>query len=251
MLTASTVVSGGGVNPVYHGAKMDSMTIAAGTYIRAGQVMGIVTGTGTAVNEVQTVTITGTPTGGTFTLWYGGIYVGNFAYNASVATIQAAFNTVFGAGAVVVGGGALPGTPVTLTFSGTEVSGTAHVAINASHAFTGGTAPAIAVTRSTPGKPAGGYAAAYNDALSDGTQVARRINRFDVYSNQFGQITYGQQDLSGFGGAMTRAVPMFMSGAFRCRDLVGLDAAAVADLGKLSNAAAYTESQAILIMTGW
>lgn len=52
----------------------------------AGTCLGEVTGT----TEVQSITITGGPTGGTFTLTYGGLTTAAIAYNATAATVEAA-----------------------------------------------------------------------------------------------------------------------------------------------------------------
>lgn len=103
-------------------------------------------------SEVQTITISGTPTGGTFTLTFRGQTTGNLAYNATAATVQAALEglTSVGAGNVVIGGGPGPGTPYTATFAG-QLAGTDVPQMTAAHAFTGGTSPAIAVTTTTPG----------------------------------------------------------------------------------------------------
>src|SRR4051794_41771891 len=64
-------------------------------------------------NEHQTITVTGTPTGGTFTLTYGGATTANIAYNAAAAAGPAALeappNT--GAGDVAAARGPPPGTP--------------------------------------------------------------------------------------------------------------------------------------------
>lgn len=46
------------------------------------------------VNEVQTVSLTGTPTGGTFTLTYDSVESGNIAYNATTAVLQAALEAI-------------------------------------------------------------------------------------------------------------------------------------------------------------
>ncbi|MCA9014008.1 MAG: LamG domain-containing protein [Planctomycetaceae bacterium] len=77
-----------------------------------------VTGLTGAVNEVQTISSPSSPTGGTFTLSFNGQTTGAIAYNASAATIQTALEALSNipAGSVSCGGGALPGTPVTVTF---------------------------------------------------------------------------------------------------------------------------------------
>lgn len=103
-------------------------------------------------NEVQTVTITGTPTGGTFTLTYDGATTAAIAYNANAAAVASAVAALpnVGSGNVAGAGGALPGTPVTLTFQGSLAKRNVSQ-MTAAAAFTGGTTPAIAVTTTTPG----------------------------------------------------------------------------------------------------
>jgi hypothetical protein len=100
-------------------------------------------------NEVQTVTITGAPTGGTFTLTVAGETTVPIARNASAATVQAALEglTIYQPGDVVVTGTA---PAFTLTYGG------AYAATNveqptAAHTFTGGTTPGVTVATTTPG----------------------------------------------------------------------------------------------------
>lgn len=108
-------------------------------------------------NETQTITITGTPTGGTFTLTYRGQTTTPIAYNAINSAVQTAFlalSTV-GAGNAVVAGGPGPGTPYTIAFAGTLAATNARTII-ATGSFTGGSSPAITVTETTPGYSAMG-----------------------------------------------------------------------------------------------
>jgi hypothetical protein len=104
-------------------------------------------------NEVQTVGITGSPTGGTFTLTYAGQTTAPIAYNADAQTVENALEALsnIASGDVVVGGGPLPGTPVTVTFTG-NLAGQNVGALTANGAsLTGGTDPAISVSETTPG----------------------------------------------------------------------------------------------------
>jgi hypothetical protein len=103
-------------------------------------------------NEGQTVTITGTPTGGTFRLTFFGQQTGTIAYNANAATVQTALLALsnLDTGDVTVTGGPGPGTPYVVTFGGQWASEDVPQ-MTASHAFTGGTAPNIAVTTTTAG----------------------------------------------------------------------------------------------------
>lgn len=105
------------------------------------------------VNEVQTVTISGAPTGGTFTLTFEGQTTSPLAFNATAADVQAALEALstIGTGNVTVSGAG----PYVVTFVGTLAA--QNVALmTAAHAFTGGTAPAIAVAETTAGS-GGGY----------------------------------------------------------------------------------------------
>ena len=100
-------------------------------------------------NEVQLVTITTVPTGGTFTLTYAGQTTSNIAYNASAATVDAALEALsnIGAGDVAVTGSA--GGPWTVTF-GTALANTNVAQMTGSGALlTGGAAQAFALAAVT------------------------------------------------------------------------------------------------------
>lgn len=103
-------------------------------------------------DEVQTVTITGGPTGGTFTLTFSGQTTSAIAYNAAASAVQSALEALsnLAAGDVVCAGGALPTTPVTVTFGG-DYDGENVPQMTATGSFTGGTSPTVTVTTTTPG----------------------------------------------------------------------------------------------------
>lgn len=108
------------------------------------------TPTGSGVSEVQTITITGAPTGGTFSLTYQGQTTPALAYNAATAAVQTALQALstIGAGNVTVTGTA--GSSYVVTFTGTLANQNVP-AIVAVGTFTGGTTPAIAVVTTTGG----------------------------------------------------------------------------------------------------
>jgi hypothetical protein len=119
--------------------------VESGVFIASAAALG-------GANEQQTVTITGTPTGGTFALTYAGATTSNLAFNAAASAVQTALEALVnvGSGNVVVTGGPGPGTPYVVTFQ--NALGRQNVAqMTAAHAFTGGTSPAIAVTTTTAG----------------------------------------------------------------------------------------------------
>jgi fermentation-respiration switch protein FrsA (DUF1100 family) len=130
-------------------------------------------------NEQQTVTITGTPTGGTFTLSYAGQTTAGIAYNATASAVQTALralSTVGSTGATVTGGPG-PATPFVVTFGG-FLAGSNIAQMTASAAsLTGGTSPAIAVTTTTPGAT-GFYSAGL--VTEDGLEKALSESSNDV-----------------------------------------------------------------------
>jgi hypothetical protein len=150
-----------------------SRRFQASQTILKGQPVGLVT---TAVNAVQTLTITGTPTGGTFKLSFQGIKTAAIAYNASAAVVQAALEAIIsiGTGGVVCGGGALPGTAVTITFSGTNFAGLPQPLVvfetgSSDNLLTGGTTPTGSVANTTTGVQAGAMKAWVGDLITPPT----------------------------------------------------------------------------------
>lgn len=103
----------------------------SGAYRRAG-------------SRVQLVTITGTPTGGTFALQLGGAKTSPLAYNAASSAVQTAVRALGApwAGATVSGSA---GGPYTVTLS--PVGGAAAPLIADGSALTGGTSPTVLVTQ--------------------------------------------------------------------------------------------------------
>ena len=85
--------------------------------VEAGQPFVVAITIGDGTNEIQTVTIGGSPTGGTFTLSVGGQTTSPLAYNATGATVEAALEALstVGSGNVTVTGDG----PYTIEFIGT------------------------------------------------------------------------------------------------------------------------------------
>lgn len=104
-------------------------------------------------SEVQTITITGTPTGGDFTLTFDGQTTAAIAFDAAAAAVQSALEALsnIAPGDVVCTGGPLPGAAVTVTFGGT-LAGTDVPQMTANDAgLTGGTDPAVVIATTVPG----------------------------------------------------------------------------------------------------
>lgn len=213
-------------------AKLFNVQLRALATYAKGTWLGQVVGTGTAVNEVQSLAITGTPTGGSIRLQYGTQVTAAIAYNAAAADVQAALEALssVGTGNVVGTGGALPGSAVTLTFGG-ELAGLAVPLITVySNSLTGGTNPAAAVTQTTQGKPAYGFYDAYNDALANGLQINRCVLQFPCTTDRVGKINYTGGEWNQ-GQGVDRGAPAYFSGTFKTADTTGLDTNGITDIG--------------------
>lgn len=105
-----------------------------------------------AVQEVQTVTISGGPTGGTFTLTYAGQTTAAIAYNATSSAVQSALEALSNVepGDVTVSGSA--GGPYVVSFA-TALGNVSQMSASGA-SLTGGTSPSVAVATTTAGAAA-------------------------------------------------------------------------------------------------
>ena len=111
-------------------------------------------------NEVQRITITGTPTGGTFTLTFDGATTAAIAFDAAAAAVETALELLPNIDDVTVSGGALPDTAVDVTFSGNRVAGRNVPEMTADDALlTGGSSPTVVPSTVTPGTGYGDFVA--------------------------------------------------------------------------------------------
>lgn len=102
------------------------------------------------VNEVQRIAITGSPTGGTFTITFEGQTTAAIAYNAAASAVKSALEALSNVDLVNVTGGALPGTAVDIEFRG--ICGRSdRTQLTTTNSFTGGSAPNTTITTPTPG----------------------------------------------------------------------------------------------------
>lgn len=145
-------------------------------------------------NEVQTLSITGAPTGGTFTLTYSGQTTGSIASTASASAVQTALIALsnLATGDVVCTGGSLPGTTVTITF-GNTLANTDVSIITSTSSLSGGTAPAISITETQKG----------------GSSLARLYTRKDgeSWSEVTGTYTYDNSAWMNFEQSNGRVYP--------------------------------------------
>ncbi len=229
---ATKIYTGQGLSPCIYPelARTDAGRYLPGTYV-AGQVLGQKTGL-TAVNEVQTITFTGTPTGGTFRLTFNGVETANITFVAVAATLAANITAALEALPQIGTGNVTTSASLTVpavTFQG-ALAGQEQPALSVSrNDMTSGTTAGASVAETTPGQTAGGAWGAYDDAASNGLQIAKAINQYAL------TVTPDGKHYSGGGntGNALLCASFYIQGYFRTADLTGIDAAGVADLGKI------------------
>ena len=99
-------------------------------------------------DEVQTITVTGGPTGGTYTLTFGANTTAAINWNDPASTVQTRLQALasIGSGNVLVTGGPGPATPYTVEFVNTlgfANQGSITLAVNS---LTGGVSPSVSIT---------------------------------------------------------------------------------------------------------
>lgn len=128
-------------------------------------------------DEVQTLTIGGTPTGGTFRLAFQGYTTGAISWSSTnatlIANIQAALDALpnVGTNGIVAAVGTMTagiGT-ATLTFSGANLAKSAQALVTVADNSLTGTDPTLAIAETTPGVDATHRNAALGGLLVDST----------------------------------------------------------------------------------
>ena len=124
---------------------------------KSREARGIPSGSGDPSNgtsEVQTLTLTGTPTSGTFKLQFKGQRTAAIQFNAAAAAIVSALealSTIGTGGVTATGTLATPTFAVVVTFAGSQAARAQPLLEVVEAAFVGGTAPALTPTETTPG----------------------------------------------------------------------------------------------------
>lgn len=135
-------------------------------------------------NEIQTITMTGTPTGGTFTLSFKGQTTAPIVFGATSAVVVTALTalTGIGAGNVTGTGGPFPTTAVVITFAGALAATDAPLITSNVSALTGGTTPAVTAVGTTPGVGSiGTHVITPGDTVPWLTIEERISNQFESY----------------------------------------------------------------------
>jgi len=104
-------------------------------------------------DEVQTIQVTGAPTGGTYTLTFGGQTTATINWNDPASTVQTRLRalTSINSPNVIVTGGPGPATPYTVDFVGTLGFASQALITLQTNSLTGGTSPSVSITRAQGG----------------------------------------------------------------------------------------------------
>lgn len=136
----------GTANDAKHDAALTAAEQAVTNYTQRDFTKTLIGGT----NEVQTVTLTGNPTGGHFTLTFSGQTTSNIQHDAAATLVQArleSLSTIPAGGVTVTGNN---GGPYTVTFTG-ELGSQNVATMTGADTMTGGTSPAVSITTTTAG----------------------------------------------------------------------------------------------------
>jgi hypothetical protein len=135
--------------------------------------------------DVQTLTVSGTPAGGSFTLSFAGNLSGSIAYNSTAAQVQAVLSNIAN---VTCTGGPLPATPVIITFN---IRSSQSVFTLASNALTGGSSPTAAITHTITGFAANPLKMRIETGPLGAFPKAVRINSIELYMTKGASIATG------------------------------------------------------------
>jgi len=129
----------------------------------------------------QLITISGSPSGGTFTLIYEGTPTLALAYNATATAVQTALRAIsaIGSGGVSVRG--RPGGPYTATFQGTLATDAGPLSLG-TNSLTGGTSPTVTVAPATD--------STLQNALDRATDIVRSAMRSLLADPTFDYAAY-------------------------------------------------------------
>lgn len=220
-----------GIKPAYNDsqARVENVKLPANVTYAAGTVLGELVGK----DAVYSLAVSGSPTGGTFTITYGGQTSAAIAYNATALAVQQALEALssIGVGGVLCSGGPLPGTAATITFSN-QLGKQAITSPTHTDSFTGGSSPAAAFTSTTVGSsgtPGTFAACVYTN--TDGSQVPKAVLQFACATDSSGNITFGGSPSGGEFGQTDLIAPAYFSGTFYTTDLVGMTEQLLSQLG--------------------
>lgn len=194
----------------------------------------------TECDEIQTVTITGGPTGGTFTLTFGANTTAAIAYNAAASAVQSALTAIASIGANNVSVSGPNGGPWVVEFVGGKANHSEALMTGNGAALTGGSSPGVSITETQAGftytlLASGNYtlrnltAQVVLNTPYLGANVNCRLHSFNYYPYapivQAYDITYTgtttMLDVTAFqgpsGAGFISVIPGLISGVFACK----------------------------------
>lgn len=179
-------------------------------------------------NAIQTIVRASTPSAGTFTLWFGGYPIRGLAFNVTGAQVQAALEALpnIGKGNVTV---AFAIQTWTITFAGDLLNKPQPTVV-----VTDNTTGVAFTASTTQAGIQNGAWGPYDDSASDGRQVARAILRHACSVEPNGRVSLARtQGGNEHGVTMASASVAFTGGVWETSKIAGVDANAIADLGRL------------------
>lgn len=156
-------------------------------------------------SAVQTITVSGSPTGGTFKLSFRGRRTTALNHNANSATVQVALEALstIGSGGVSASGTLSGGMAITFTGRLAKLEVALITAPSGDKALTGGTNPDVAVANTTPGVTATGRGSEAGRGGFDSTNGIPYINVGSEYSPDWAKAGPHVQAVASADGAVT------------------------------------------------
>lgn len=223
------------LNPIEGSGHVISCAFQPSLSVVKGEVVAQITSA--SVNEVQTISDSATVSGGTFTLTLFGKTTAALAYNISNANLEAAIEALLVeagivGGTVAVAGSGLPGNDTTITYGGTLAGFNVPLPTIDNSLITGG--GSLGIVQTTAGRTQYQWGK-YDDGDSTGLQVAKGLAQYAFTTDESGRVSFATASAGGLAGEKYDSAPVYTSGRFKTSELTGLDANAVADLGRLES----------------
>ena len=140
---------------------------------------------GDGTNEVKSLALAGSPTGGFFALVFGGQTTTTLAYNTGAAALQTALEGLsnIAPGDVVCAGGPFPDTPINVTFGGAyQYQNVGEISFSGVEYLTGGGIDAAIETTTEGGPSVAGYASVIAFWKLDESSGSRNNSRTTDYN---------------------------------------------------------------------
>lgn len=167
----------------------------------ANEVTGL-SRTGIALNEVQELTVSGTPTGGTLTITYDGDTTSGISFDAAPSAVETAMEALssIGTGNVVCTGGTLPSGTVSIEYVKDLGQQSLALATADGSGLTGGSTPDATIAEATDGFD---YLGSYSDDGTSGGRITSSTVLISLGTASAGETaTHGSLWTAATGGTM-------------------------------------------------